>query len=269
MKNYLVPILLCAIFLGSCRKSDRDFDESIIASSDEIDNQVYLSNAFYIIDDAARKAYGMTPSHTSGHLGCATVIENLLGSPNTISIDFGTGCTGSDGRTRKGQIYCTIDANYSDSATVVNANFINYYVDGVKVDGSVKFTNMGDNVNGRLHYSFSYSDLKITRYNPDQTATLSGEGTRILYDDLNTADASDDIYWIVGKFSGRSVSGNNYTAETTFPLSFEHGCKYIGAGNMTVTPDNLVPRFLDFGTGDCDSLIVITISQTKHAATQP
>ncbi len=269
MKNFVIPILLCAVFLGSCRKSDRDFDESILASQDEIANQLYLSNAFHIIDDAARKAYGMTPSHTSGQLDCATVIENLIGSPNTISIDFGTGCSGTDGRTRKGQIYCTIDDNYSDSATVVNASFINYYVDDVKFDGSVKITNMGNNSNGKLHYTYSYNDLKITRYNPEKTATFNGNGTRVLYDDLGTASSNDDIYWITGNFSGRSVSGNIYEAETTFPLTFEHGCKYISGGNMTVTPGNLVPRFLDFGSAECDSLIVITISQTKHAATQP
>lgn len=264
--KFTFPIIftLCLLCLGSCRNADRDYDDSLLASADAIGGEMFLSQTFLIIDDAAKKEYGMIPNHSSGHLSCATVISNLLGSPNTINIDFGTGCTGADGRVRKGTIYCTVNGNYGDSSVVTTVNFINYFVNDIKIEGSVQFTHNGTNDAGNSVINYSFSNLKTHHYTPDWTATLTGSGTRELTSNVAPFDLKDDVYSITGVISGRSRTGNYFDADITEPLIHDFACDYIGQGKMEITPDNLIPRYADFGDAECDTNVVVIISETQH-----
>jgi len=268
LKTRLI-ILLAILGLASCRKSDRDFDESLLATQDATDVKLYLLNNFYIVDDVAKKEYGMTPGTTSGLTSCATIISNTLGSPNTFNIDFGGGCTGADGRVRKGQMYVTVDGTYGDSLCKIEVNFLDFFINDVEIEGKIKYTHNGMNADNLEHYLYSYTDLKLRYTNPDKVATISGSGKKILYSDRDAFDVSDDVYKLTGSSEGRSISGNWFESVITSPLIFDHSCHYINSGLMETTPANLVPRFADFGDGTCDSAIVVTISQTQHLVTAP
>lgn len=264
MKFSILILVLPLILLGACRNSDRDYDDSLLASTDAIAAEMFLSHTFLIIDDAAKKEYGMIPNHTSGHLSCATIISNLLGSPNTINIDFGSGCVGADGRERKGTIYCTVNGNYGDSLVVTTVNFINYYINDIKIEGSVQFTHKGTNDAGNPVINYSFSNLKAHHYTPDWTATVTGSGKRELISDISAFDLKDDVYSITGTITGRSRTGNYFDAEITEALIHDFSCNYIGQGKMEITPDNLIPRYVDFGDAVCDTNVIVVISETQH-----
>ena len=59
-------------------------------------------------------------------------------------MDFGTGCTGRDGRTRSGKIVSVYTNRLFVSGATATTEFVNYTVDSIKVQGTHIITNQGE-----------------------------------------------------------------------------------------------------------------------------
>ena len=253
----LVPVLLI-IFLFSCGKADRDLDISNFDSKDNGLSEFAFADVFNIVNLAIENESGL---RSSTILNCASVLVDTTGSVKTILVDFGTtNCLGIDGRNRRGIIYGTFTGKFRDSLTVITITTNNYFLNDYKIDGNEIITNKGQNSSGNLWFTRVTQNAFIT--DPAQSYTISFTANR-KYEWIageSTFSPADDEYLITGSAEGTNRKGNDYEVEITNALHLKLNCAYLVSGKITITPENLNPRYVDFGNGTCDNLINVTIN---------
>ena len=266
-----LAILMMGLVLLGCRKSQRDQDESVLASTDQATIDMVVSSILSMVDEAARKEYGVISSYSSQYLLCTVVSDNLGTSPQTIVIDFGPQCNGSNNRVYKGKIHMSMTGDYLDSNTITTLSFIDFFIDDMEIMGSISLTNNGTNASGNLNYRLKYTDLAIDS-NGDSpwNATYSANLNRELIAGGATPEVSDDIYSISGSGSGRSRSGNAFVYSISSPVQIDASCKwFVTSGELELTPDNLTTRYIDYGSGSCTSTAIVTFNEILHEVTFP
>jgi hypothetical protein len=262
----LIVITAFIVFtLNSCRKNDRDKDTDKSASQDN----AIAENAFAGIF----KAIGQYTDSTSLlRAGCASYTVDSIGTtswPKTLTIDFGTSnCMGVDGNLRRGKIIASFTGRYRDSLTVITISLVGYYHNNNWVQvGTHTITNNGHNAAGNLTYSINVVNANIVN---TSGATISWSSYRTrewIAGESTTTDPMDDVYSITGTANGTSVNGNTFTVSIDSPLIVALNCAYIQQGKLTLTPANLSPRSIDFGSGTCDNKAIVTINAVEYEIT--
>ena len=153
LKNFLIAFATISVAAGfsSCKKNSSDNSAELQAtvelSGDQAISDNLNSDAEYVLNEAAveNNFSGNTPvgiTQTMNVLSCATVtVTGAQGFPKNISIDFGAGCTSSNGVTRSGKINVTLSDSLRKSGSVAVMTFDNYYVSGFKKEGTITWTN--------------------------------------------------------------------------------------------------------------------------------
>lgn len=267
MSKFTTPVALlalCTIFLGSCRESDRDEDESITAVEAHVYSENMHHDLFKLVDEAAKTEQGIKS------LSCAGITTDTLANPKTMNIHFGvTNCTGNDGVARRGDINCTFTGNYSDSGTVAVANLNNYYVNDQRVDGTLTITNKGINGSGNTWYILYIDNLRITDLYEGWNIVWNSDRTVEWINGANTpTNVSDDVFETRGEFSGADRVGVVYTGSITTPITTSSNCNYISAGVVQFTPTGLSTRTIDYGS-TCDDKATVTINGGDSQITIP
>ena len=191
---------------------------------------------------------------------CVTVTISAGGFPKTVTIDFGTGCTGRDGKTRKGMIKTTYTDRLVVPGAVAETQFIGYYVDSVKVEGTHRIKNNSTSavriftrtvINGKLSKpSGNYISWNATHTNT-QTAGLGTPGLPL-----------DDEFDITGGGQGENKRGstvNTWQRLIVNPLHKKFTCRWFSEGTVRITR-NGVNGVLDFGSGTCDNKATLTVA---------
>ena len=80
-------------------------------------------------------------------------------------------------------------------------------------------------------------------------------------------DPWDDVYLISGTADGTGINGNTFSVVIHNPLRVALNCKWIESGTLTLTPQNLSPRDVDYGSGACDDQATVTINGTVYNVT--
>jgi hypothetical protein len=181
--------------------------------------------------------------------------------PKTVTIDFGTGCKGPDGKIRKGKIITQYTGPLSVPGKKSYTTFNDFFVDSVQVKGTftVENTSTSNNrsftttlVGGRLVYSTTrFIEWSFTR----KLVQTEGNGTPNY--------PKDDIYKITGSSKATLVNGASifrWTAEVTEPLIKKYTCKYISKGIVRIIYNNTIKVDLNYGSGDCDNKATLTIN---------
>lgn len=256
IKNILV-ILFISTILFSCRKSVRDEDTDTKAAEDFAMADLVSNDISKLLTEVMENEAGLR----AGNLSCAILSIDTLAFPMTVRIDFGTtNCTGSDGRNRRGVINATFTGKYRDSLTVVTITTNNYYLNDYKVEGTKVVTNKGHNSDGNLWFTVVISNAMITAADGSWNITFDSNRSQEWISGESTAILSDDIYEISGTMDGVSRTGNHFTASTTAPVRVELSCAWVVSGVIEVTPDNVSPRIIDFGSGGCDNDATVTVN---------
>lgn len=256
MKNILILVLLLTL-ISSCRKSVRDEDRDTKAAEDFALADVCFNDFSNLLTEVISNESGLRSTNL---LSGATVTVDTLAFPMTVSIDFGTGVTGIDGRTRSGIINATFTGKYRDSLTVITITPNNYFLNGRKIEGTKIVTNKGHNTSGNLWYTVEINNAIITDTTENWTITfdsdrirewISGEGTPVL---------TDDIYEISGTMDGTGRQGNHFTANTTTDVTIKLDCAWPVSGEIEIQPDNVSPRYINFGSGSCDNDATVSVN---------
>ncbi len=219
---------------------------------------------------------------------CATVTG--IGS-QTVTVDFGAGCTGLDGRIRSGKLIFNFSASTPSTAVYYrNPGFSmtitsqNYAVDGYQVNIVNKtITNTtpasipyGPNPGTNLTWSVS-ANVSIIKPNNAGTISWSCSRTKEL---LNTSSAacyqgqSTAINWqqaqvqLNGTSSGVNANGENFSATATNLVRYftctpdplrPHRHPFI-SGTIAYNPGNRPQRLINFGSvSSCDFNATLTI----------
>ena len=186
-----------------------------------------------------------------------TVTPNDSTYPKTITIDFGNGCLGRDGKFRSGAIVVHLTAPLRRPGSVVTITFRNYFVNRVHLEGTKIISNLSEPpvhkwsvqvVGGKVTFptgrGYSYQSIKVK-------TQVGGMDTRIV---------RDDVYEITGRSQTEFNSGLTITLNTESPLVKKVACPWISEGKLKIKINDRV-LYLDYGfpaNGLCDNKALLT-----------
>jgi hypothetical protein len=197
-------------------------------------------------------------------------------------MDFGTGCTGRDGRTRSGKIISTYTNRLFYPGATATTTFDGYTVDSIKVQGTLTITNQGEVISTnciRHKWKVVVENAKLIKPNGNYTEWNSTK-TITQQDGMCTPFVhTDDIYKIEGGAHGKVKRGDlliAWNSEITDPLIKKFSCRWLVKGVIRIVRLNLTTNSpwvatinYTYPNGDCDDKALVTINGVPHNITLP
>lgn len=289
--NWLLAAGIAAVIcLGSCKKNndltDMTTDETTATaavSQDEVESEAVYDDVFNITGSMNVNETGEELGLGDGLPGlfmrtgnreidsaqrCFTisVVPNIPHVfPKTVTIDFGNGCLGRDGKLRKGKIVSIYTAPMRVPGSKVSTTFVGYYVDSFQVEGTHITENTStSNLKG---WKVTVIDGKITNTNNNrwrswnslkQFTQVEGNGTPNF--------PLDDVLKVTGGARGANSAGHTWSSTIIDPLIKKFTCRWIVKGTVKIVR-NSREALLDYGNGNCDNQATITINGVTNTIT--
>ncbi len=189
--------------------------------------------------------------------GEGSTLENPFG---TIEINFSAnssdGCTDPRGNVRKGKIVVTFEGRRLNLGSVAVITFVDYEINGINLEGTRTVTNISANLEVAPKFSISLVGGLVTW--PDGTsATREHELVREWHRENLPIN---DYVLVWGTASGENRRGVGYemAIDTDHPIRHNRLCPIPVSGIKTISTESHT-IVVDFGDGDCDKLITITV----------
>ncbi|THU37337.1 hypothetical protein FAM09_20550 [Niastella caeni] len=292
INGLLATIMVTSLVFSACKKHD---DASGAAGKEEFATVALESDAEaeVVFDDVFNNVMGVSSEVGIGGTGvfgrvdvssgstnrvegvdsttCYTVITKQLGStrfPLQITIDFGSGCTGRDGRTRKGKIIVLYTGHLVVAGNSATTTFDGYYLDNVKVEGSHKLTNTG--TPDKKSYTTQVINAKLSRSNGNYMQWSSTKTVTQIEGGATPLIGLDDAYNITGQAGGAVQKDGKYfqwATTITSPLIKRFICRWISKGTLGLKKGNDAVAVLDYGPGSCDNKASFTVNGQVHEIT--
>jgi hypothetical protein len=266
-KIFLLITASVLMMLISCKK-DMSFLEqsSIDLADDEAVSEAVFEDLFNSIDDAtialddAMKNGDSKSTLLVMEDACpAVTVEHPATGiwPKVITIDYGTGCTGFYDHTRSGKVIINVTGPRKEEGSKRTVTFEDYHFNGIKVEGTKLFENLGPNDIGNIVISVTLTGGKLSL--PDgKTLEREAEHQREWIAGFTTPNRWDDECFVTGSASGRNGDGISYLRTITSALYWERLCAFIVSGVVTIEREDAEPFELDYGTGECDNKAVVS-----------
>lgn len=259
MKKHIVKFAALAFvlsfFVTSCQK------DSVEANDTQISGAQSSSETSGMVEDMSDEAeFRMAPN--TPITGCPAISSAATQGtfPNTITIDYGTGCTGQNGRLIAGKIIIDITGGYWTQGAVRTAHTDGLTVDGNTLEFTRTVTNMGLNASDQMYWTVEVSGTR-TKAADGKTATWTASRVRTMIEgQATTEDMLDDVYEITGSGTGTCHMGKSFTSTITTPLIKRADCQWVVSGVEQITGEGRRGnRSLDFGDGTCDDKGTVTL----------
>ncbi len=270
--SYVVLLALLSSSLYSCQHDKEAADDSTTIE-DHSSAQTTTDELTLLTSEAVSVTEGSKPaSGTFFYASCVTITHTS--AEKKITIDFGTGCTGIDGRLRKGKINITYTGPYRTAGSVITTIPENFYIDGHKLEGTKTVTNV-TTTSTKPAFNIKVEGGKIT-YADGTSIHFTSNRTREWTTGSQTMNLEDDGYLITGTWSGKNRSGRSFTASIASdnPLFIKLTClfskpitRHPVQGILTIKPEGLKERVIDYGQGTCDNEATLTIGRFTKTIT--
>ena len=189
--------------------------------------------------------------------------------PKTVVIDYGTGCKGRDGKTRKGKVITVFSKPMVVPGAQALTEFEGHFVNDIKVEG--KLTIRNSSTSSILKITRIVQNGKLTHPNGNfiwwnaehHLAQVAGLGT--------PGFARDDEWEITGGARGQSQRGtvsHTWSRQISLALHKAFPCRWIDKGQVKITRNDKT-ALLDYGSGACDNLAWITINGQRREIKLP
>jgi hypothetical protein len=269
LKNYLIAFATIFVATGfsSCKKdsSGKSSDEvttTIELSGDQAISDNLNSDAENVLNEAAvdndfagNRTTNVT--QTMNVLSCAIVTVSPGAFPKTIVIDFGSGCTPTNGTVlRSGKININLSDSLRTPGSVAVMTFDNYYVSGFKKEGTLTWTNTSHDA--IKSWTRVCTDGKVTT--PDGRYWLHYGSQSIVQTEGSSSPFNllDDVFTITGNHTVTNAAGASRTSEIIQALEKKVTCENIDKGSIKIQGPNHY-AVIDFGDGSCDRNATISI----------
>jgi hypothetical protein len=297
MKNYLKNAFFLAIIcIASCKKEDEDITpqqkQEFAMASSEADAEAELvfddlfDNTLGVSDEVGIGGTGvfgtLKPSSNNGteaisqinrvdSNACFIVTTTQIGGtrfPLQVTIDFGAGCLGRDGRTRKGRIIINYTGRLLVPGKSASVSFDGYSVNDIQVSGSYKITNTG--TTGASSFTIEVSKAKLTKLNGNYTEWNSIRTITQVAGELTPLIALDDVFSVSGEANGTVKRGDKiyqWSTRIMESLVKRFNCPRIVRGTIELRKGNTAIAVLDYGSGVCDNKATFTVNGTVYEIT--
>jgi len=248
--------------LVSCQKEDTTLEDALPV----VEQETIVEETLFELDAMADEAVNLKLNEgksavTEGDFylsSCSVITIDNTSDPKVITIDFGNGCTGKDGKSRSGKIIITA-TSFVDATSERIKTFEDFYVDGRKVEGVVNKTITIDRED-RSRVAEILEDITITFPGEGGTAHRVAGLTReyrfglpgVLQDNIVTSYGTVEFTRVNGLKVTKAIS-------ESYPLVFKTSCHRIVSGVVTVTTSDYRTWTVDYGDGTCDNLATITV----------
>ncbi|HUR10964.1 MAG TPA: hypothetical protein VM012_06330 [Flavitalea sp.] len=282
-------LIICLLFSG-CTKEDSDHNREEdkqafieVSTEADIESQGIFDNVFNDVigvnDEVGLGGTGIfgganhnslqgelinTRSRTdSNQCFTVTITRLVTGSPFPVKVvvDFGNGCTGKDGKNRKGKVITEYSNRLIVPGAIATTHFDGYSVDEVKVEGILKISNRSTQDKRIFHVIVTNGKLthpngNFSLWNSEKTITqVEGLGTPFF--------PMDDVFEITGGANGSVKNGDRYFQWSTLitePLTKKFNCRWIVSGQLSLRKNDAPVTVVNFGQGACDNKAFITVN---------
>jgi len=259
-------IAAIAIFSFSCTKSGTLDQTSVDMADDDAVSDAVFEDIFNSVDNADiilsgyQKGDDMKSDMVVLSDSCPSITITHLSDgiwPKTISIDFGSGCSGLFDNTRSGKILISVSGPRMTKGSTKSVTFDNYTVNGIKVEGTKVIENMGYNNSQQMVFAVTLTNGKLTL--PDgKTIKRSFQHQREWTAGLLTRSIWDDECLITGTATGVNINGVAYTNTITTALHWERVCRFVVSGVVRIERTGADAVEINYGTGECDAKATVT-----------
>ncbi len=252
-----IGLFLFASLISSCKKEKETAD----LDNESVDNETissFVEKSMSVDEDAAamRGPLGMQAGCNWQELlsTCAIVTESADTFPKTITIDYGTGCTGPHDITKSGIIMVELSDDMMNSGAIRTVTFDNFQINNTQITGSRVTTNVGANSSGQpmfermVNTTLTRAGHTIMRNANEQITWISG---------FETEECGDNIFSVTGSGTCTRPNGTSRTRTITSPLIIDHSCGYIISGVVEITGPHGTGT-MNFGDGTCDDIASVT-----------
>ena len=261
--RFFFPVLLTIICVFGCK--DEEDKIYIQSAKDQSLAEVITMDVFEeVLTIAPTYIINQAYTEDTNIIITSSPLLNDPTYPKTISIDYGTGIVGTDGKTREGKIKIKIN-----SGTVLKEDleieFDQFKSGGVVVpNGSISFIYDID-TNNITYYDVTLNGTGLIFISANGTMKWCGSFKIKRASGENTPSIKDDIFKLSGNTIGVDLSGTSYTAATYIDHTIDFNCNsVITAGSSKITPYGKAQHHLDYGTGSCDANAVIQLSSENE-----
>ncbi len=251
---------------SSCNKNTDMIEQSSIdladdeAVTDAVFEDVFntADNATIILDQMVKSSLVKSVIVVSDSCPTISVTTPESGTwPKVVTVDFGTGCDGLYDNTRSGKIIIEVTGPRMDAGSKRTVTFENYFFNGIKVEGTKVYENLGYNNNQNLVFSIKLTDGKLTL--PDgNTIERSFDHQREWTAGLLTRNIWDDECLITGTATGKNINGIAYTNTIMTALRWERVCRFIVSGVIKIEREGAEQIELNYGMGECDAKAIVS-----------
>lgn len=281
----LVVIIAGLIFFASCKKNNNSSTAGNTDSQSSIEAGQNDGLAEQQFNDVFNISMGVQASDAGQDIGlgtgtnivyrnsgsekidsptdrCFTVTVDPNGSgtfPKTVTLDFGSGCTGKDGKMRSGKIITVFSGPMRTTGSKATTTFDNYNVDSFVVNGTQVIENVSSS--DKIAWSVTVKDGKVTNTKNGRWIEWDAVHEHIQTEGSGTpTDPLDDVYEITGNSNGSNSNNNLWTTEITQPLMRSLICPWREKGEITLTcKANAITAVLNYGNGTCDNKATVTL----------
>jgi len=265
-KFYLMIVSMMILSFISCQKDATTTDQAglDVADDDAVSDAVFedvfstADNADIMLDNLAVSGDFKSMVVLSDSCPTVTITDPETGVwPKTVTVDFGSGCSGLYDNTRSGRILIEVTGPRLEAGSKKTITFDNYYFNGIKVEGTKVIENTGYNENQNLVFSVKLTDGKLTLPG-GRFIERSSDHQREWSAGLLTKNIWDDECLVTGTATGTTLEGVTYSNTITTALHWKRACFFIVSGVVKIEREGKPDVEINYGNGDCDALAVVT-----------
>ena len=232
-----------------------EFEVIADADFDEIDDLVSVAMGFAESSPGAR-----TAQHSDHRFECAEVTHDS--ESQIITIDFGEGCEGPNGRIRSGKIIITYTGFRFIPGSVFTYVLEDFAIDGRQIEGTRTVENVSATLDDNPVFHITLTGGKIT-FLDGTVATREVDRMRMW---VRASNPINDEHHILEGSTANGVNREGLTYEVTVleTLVYKRNCRegrrFIPVTGVKEIKKGDVVITIDFGDGECDNIVTININ---------
>jgi len=255
------------VLLFSCSTEDDSTDgeaqEAALTSEQAQLNaqaEAATDQAYNLIELAYSAQEENTARASSIFSNCAVITVDFDGQTTAITIDFGDGCQLNNGHVVSGLILL----NYGpivDGTRTINYQFQNFVHNNKGIAGGGTILRVHSNGNGNPQSTLNKN--LVVSFPSGVTADVTGTRVAEWVEGFASGTWQDNVFLISGNRNIDFSNGYIHQVEVLDALRREASCDHFVSGTLEVTR-NLGSGQIDFGSGDCDNIAILTIGDQTY-----
>ena len=199
---------------------------------------------------------------------CQGIVVTVIPGPNStldqpqgvLTVDFGLlGCTDLRGNIRTGKVIFTYNGRRFVPGSTVVTTVDNYTINGIKLEGTRTLTNVTGSNSEAPKFNVVLENGKATLL---ADGTFAERESNITWSWVRATNPADD-YLLIDQnstASGTTRGGRQYSVSLTKALKYKRFCGIAVEGIKKYIVDAEKEITIDYGNGECDKSVVITVN---------